>query len=429
MIAVAAPPCRGRGLMRRKTPLRVGPRVLPFLQCAATFRALVGGRGSGKTYGGVDAALVEAGREPSTGVVVAPTYSMVIDDVLPVFARRAREWCVGPDGEPHGSLVERFNRSELVATMTNGSHVLFRSASNAEHINRLRGLSASWIWFDEAGHMPHGEEAWKIGIATLREGGRMGRAWLTTTPRGKGWIYALFATAENPDYALFHAHTNDNPFTAGEYKKKIAEAYGVGQFARQELAGEFCDPEGTLFQREWFKIVDRAPEFTRLYRGWDLACSTQSAADYTVGVLIAITPDQDVYILDVARWKLEWPDSRRRIMALAAQDGERTTVGIESVAFQLVAIQELLREPAMARYAPRAVRAERDKLSHALPLAARAQAGKVYLVRAAWNAAYLDEVCAFTGNDRDAQHDDQVDGTTIAYRLATRPEPHMWVLE
>jgi len=392
------------GLRGRRT---VGRKQIPFLASPATFRAFVGGRGSGKTYAGTYAALAEAGRRRCIGAIVAPTYTMVTDDVLPVFEELA------------GLLLAHLNRSDMAADLINGSRILFRSASNVEHIQRLRGLSTSWVWMDEAAHVADGDQAWKILIATLREHGRMGRAWLSTTPRGKGWIHDRFVVAQNPDYELFTSHTQDNEFTAADYKKALKEAYGIGWFAKQELAGEFCDPEGSLFHREWFKVVDQAPEFAVMYRGWDLACTTKTTSDYTVGVLIGITAEQDVYILDVVRGRWEWPAAERVIIQTALLDGPQAQVCIESVAFQLAAIQKLHEVRELGNHVISEVKVERDKLSHALPVASKAQAGKVYLLRGAWNSAYLDEVCTFCGDGKG--HDDQVDGTTVAYRGATAP--------
>lgn len=410
--ALAAP--RKRGLLRRPLP-SVTTKQLPFLRSASPFRAFVGGRGSGKTYAGCYAALTAAGRGRATGVIVAPTYPMVTDDVLPVFLRLA------------GPLVRGFNRSDMTVSLLNGSRVLFRSASNAEHVNRLRGLTASWFWLDEAAHIPEGEEAWKILLATLREGGRMGRAWITTTPRGRDWIYNTFVLSGNEDYALFSSHTADNTFVSDEYKAKLTEAYGVGWFARQELAGEFCDPEGALFQRQWFRMVDDAPEFVRTYRGWDLAVTTKSSSDYTVGCKIGVSETQDIYVLDIVRGRWEWPDAKRVIVQTAQADGEAATVCVESVAFQLAAVQELRRESALSQYVVTEIRAERDKLSHALPIASKAQANKVCVVRGAWNSAFLDELSAFSGDGRG--HDDQVDALTIAYRGAAKPQVRFRVLE
>lgn len=317
-----------------------------------------------------------------------------------------------------GETMVDFSRSEMRGTFWNGSEVFLRSAPDAAHVQRLRGPSRAWFWMEEAAYLADGLQCFQILLATLREHGRMGQAWLTTTPRGKGWIHDLFKLTTDPDYRLFTASTDSNEFTSDKYKQVLRASYGVGWFARQELDGEFCDPEGSLFQRNWFQVVDAAPGFTRLYRGWDLAVSTKSSADYTVGVLVGVTADQDLYVLDVVRGRWEWPDAKRIIIQTARADGPGTTICVESVAFQLAAVQELRREAALAQHVTVEIRADRDKLSHALPIASRAQAGKVFLRRGQWVAAFLDEFCAFTGDGK--THDDQVDGTTIAYRGASR---------
>lgn len=415
-LALAMPLRQGRKVCRPK----VTPKQLAFLTLGTRFSAFVGGRGSGKTVAGTLKAIDHAGRARCTGVVISPTYGNLEDINMPAFLAQA---------EP-GDIVESFNRSRHSAHLRNGSIVHFRSADNPDF---MRGLSVSWAWLDEAAMLD--EYTWRVILPALREGGRPGPLWITTTPRGKNWIWNRFAAKpdENDEqrvrrearYGLVHAHTRDNLFLAADIVSDLEEDYGVSWFARQELAGEFCDPEGTLFRREWFKIVDRAPEFARTYRGWDLALSTKDAADFTAGVKLGVTPEQDIYVLDVQHWKAEWPDSRKRVMSVADTDGAGTQLGIESVAFQLAAIQELHREPTMSRYAMQPVKTERDKLSYALPIASKAQAGKVYVVRGAWNAKFLDEVCSFTGDGK--THDDQVDGLTIAYRAATKPEVRLRV--
>jgi predicted phage terminase large subunit-like protein len=95
-----------------------------------------------------------------------------------------------------------------------------------------------------------------------------------------------------------------------------------------------------------------------------------------------------------------------------------TRHGIEEALHGLAAVQELRRLPEMAGAALRGIRAEKDKLSRALPWATRAEAGKVCLVRGAWNGAFLDEVCAFDGSGRG--HDDQVDTISGGVQMIAR---------
>lgn len=392
---------------------RVSPKQGAFLRLPQRFTAYVGGRGAGKSVSGVLKAIANAGKRRCTGVVISPTYGNLEDTCIPAFRERA-----------HAVLAD-FNISRHMALLTNGSTVFFRSAEKPDAV--MRGLNASWAWIDEAALIK--EYTWRIVLPAIREFGEAGPVWITTTPRGKDWIWARWAPKPNetPEqrahrearYGIVHATTRDNCFLSATVAADLEEDYGVGWFARQELAGEFCDPEGTLFRREWFRVAETLPAFVSVARGWDLAVSTKAAADYTVGVKVGVTADADVYVLDVVRIKTEWPDARGVIVRTAQLDGPTVTLCVESVAFQLAAVQELRRESALMLHTMQEIKADRDKLSHALPVASRAQAGKVYIVPGAWNAAFLDEVCAFSGDG--SGHDDQVDGLTIAYRGASKP--------
>ncbi len=375
----------------------VSEKQREFLESSAVRRAYIGGRGSGKTWAGCLASLIELGRGRCSGAVVAPTYVMVQDVILPTFRELA------------GPVVESFNKAALRAEFVNGSSVIFRSADRPD---RLRGLNLSFFWLDEAALCD--EYVWRVLVATLREGGRGGKAWITTTPRGKShWIYRLREGKGARHWHFVHASMFDNPFLGEDFKEAIEREYGVGWFGKQEIGGEFVDPEGALFQRRWFKVTDGVPdEFVQVTRGWDLALSVRVKADYTCGVKVGITRDGDVWVLDVIRGKWEWPDARKEIIKTAQRDGVECHIAVEKNAFQLSALQELWREPQLVGYAILPVHRTADKLSVALPFASRAQAGKVFIKRASWTDGFLDELCSFDGSGK--LHDDQVDAVVNA---------------
>ena len=60
-----------------------------------------------------------------------------------------------------------------------------------------------------------------------------------------------------------------------------------------------------------------------------------------------------------------------------------------------------------------AIHVDTDKFTRALSWQSRAEAGKVYLVRASWNEEFLDELCSFP----DGKHDDQVDAVSLAVQM------------
>ncbi len=173
--------------------------------------------------------------------------------------------------------------------------------------------------------------------------------------------------------------------------------------------------EGATFRREWFRVVDHAPAGLRWVRYWDLAASTKTLADYTASAACALGDDGTLYVRDVIRGRWEWPDAQRVIVQTALAEPE-VTVGIEKAGFQLAAVQSVRRDRSMVGVTVREVEVDRDKLSRALPWAARAEAGKLALVRGAWVQEFVGECLSFPVG----AHDDQVDAVSGCVQMIAR---------
>jgi phage terminase large subunit-like protein len=185
---------------------------MAFFGCEDRFSAFVAGIGSGKSFAGAVKGLHHAARRKCLGVVTAPTYGMLQDATLRMYLDLA------------GDALVKLNRSTMTATLTNGSELLFRSTDSPD---RLRGPSISWWHGDEAAL--YDRDVWPIMIGRLREGGRAGHAWVTTTPKGRNWLYE-----RQGEMTLFRAHTADNPYLDSGFVASLAATY-TGLFARQEL--------------------------------------------------------------------------------------------------------------------------------------------------------------------------------------------------
>jgi PBSX family phage terminase large subunit len=216
---------------------------LEFLLADDHYLAMVAGIGSGKSLvGAVRALLASQGQvgsqrisTPNLGIVTAPTYPLLRDATIRTFLDIA------------GPAVADFNKSEHLARMRNGSEVLFRSTHDPEN---LRGPNASWWWGDEAALSTALTP--KIMLGRLRQFGKQGYSWLTTTPRGRNWIYQRFIQQPGRDTRLIKAATWQNPFLDEDFIRSLMEEYS-GDFARQELEGAFVAFEGliyALFSRE-----------------------------------------------------------------------------------------------------------------------------------------------------------------------------------
>lgn len=386
-----------------------------FLQSRALIRAFVGGRGSGKTWIGAFDLIIRAMKRPGLYGVYAPTYPMLEDGPQRTVLEHAEML----------RCLRRFNRNKRIVTLTSGSELLLRSLDDPE---RARGANLSGAWMDEASLMT--PDAYLIVLGTLRGGGpgqkKMGWLSMTFTPKGKKhWTYEV---CTDKSAELIQASTGSNPFLPAEFEEKLRSLY-PSRFARQEIGGEFLEPEGAVFRREWFIVEESAPEGLHWARYWDLAVSTKQTADYTASIAAAMDRDGTVWLRDLVRGKWEWPDQEKIIVQVALSE-PNTVVGIEKAVHGLAAVQALLRRPELAHIAIWGIDVDKDKLSRALPLAARAEAGKVRLVRGQWIGTFLDELCAFTGDG--TTHDDQVDAASGALRMLAEPReaqsaPSIWL--
>jgi hypothetical protein len=196
---------------------------MEFWQHEARFRAFVGGVGSGKTRAG----CVEILRQPpgSRITVAAPTYRMLEDATIQTF----KEVC-GAFFRP-----EDFKKSDNHCVLQNGTEILFRSTDDPD---KLRGPNLSMFWLDEAAMMP--EMVWDLMIGRLRL--EPGRGIITTTPRGKNWLWKLFLqkNLENPNYHLTQCSSKSNIFLPDYFIEALESQY-TGHWLKQELEGEFVE--------------------------------------------------------------------------------------------------------------------------------------------------------------------------------------------
>jgi predicted phage terminase large subunit-like protein len=278
-----------------------------------------------------------------------------------------------------------------------------------------RGRKYAQVVIDEAAMIPALLDTFHMVIRpTLAD--YSGGADFYSTPRGYNDFHTLWQRgqdATNPEWASWQQPTAANPYIPpSEIAAMQAEMTSL-QFS-QEVLAQFVNLEGGPFRADWFPVVAQRPADVRQWvRFWDLATSTKQTADYTSGALVGYRPDNTLCIADIVRARWEWPAAREAMVQQALADGRRTWIGVETVAFQLAAVQDLRRDPRLAGYTIRAVTPDKDKLSRALPWAAAAEAGLARIVQGAWNAAFLAEVSEFP----QGAHDDQVDGVSGAVDL------------
>ena len=220
-----------------------------FVACQDRFTGFIGGIGSGKSYAGAVKAMLYSQTPGTLGLVIAASYPMLRDATLRTFRQVAE------------ATIAETHASEMRLTLRNGAEVLFRSADQPD---RLRGPNISWAWIDEASLC--GAETWEITIGRLRADGKAGPCWITTTPKGRNWVYQRQA-----QMSIFRSTTAGNPYLSREFVESLHAAY-EGKFAQQELLGEFVGFDGLVYDEfDRGRNVKTVPTrtWTRVWAGVD----------------------------------------------------------------------------------------------------------------------------------------------------------------
>lgn len=159
------------------------------------------------------------------------------DFVLPMITDELWTALGIPDGWKEN--FPQFNKQDLIATATNGSKIYFRSCDRE---GDLRGPNLGWFYIDEAAKVSL--NVWKIMVGRLRRPPEMG--WISTTPKGRNWIWDEFAKRHRRNYEWWTGATSENTYLTKDYIESLKESYG-GSFLRQEFYGEFTAWEGLVY--------------------------------------------------------------------------------------------------------------------------------------------------------------------------------------
>jgi len=178
---------------------------------------------------------------------------------------------------------------------------------------------------------------------------------------------------------------------------------------------------GNLFKKEHFKyctlengilnmgLKKAIYKECTIYQTCDPAASTKSTADYFALGTWALTPDFDLILLDILRTRLEGPD-QVNLFKQQYQRWKPAFQAVESAGVGKTLYQMLVREGLPIKE----LKADTDKLTRALPAAARMEAGAIYfLAGGKWLRDLEDELLSFPNG----AHDDMVDVLSYAIKI------------
>lgn len=245
-----------------------------------------------------------------------------------------------------------------------------------------------------------------------------------------GWLLKQDDRAEWTVLSLPALAEANDPLGREQGEALWAERYSVdtllerrahmGEYSFAALYQQSPLPSGGgLFKTERIKVYDHPPECRDMVRFYDLAVTAKKHSDYTVGLKMGITATEELVILDVYRVQKEFPDVQEAIIQNALIDGTQVRIRLEAEKAGIIGLDYLLRDKRMHPFVIDKKAPEGDKYTRALPFAARVEAGRVGIVKAAWNREYLDELAVFPNGAKD----DQVDGSSGAYEMLGHGKP------
>ncbi len=161
----------------------------------------------------------------------------------------------------------------------------------------------------------------------------------------------------------------------------------------------------------WFRRFEYPPacqEGDRFVHSWDTAIKAGELNDFSVGT-VWLTRENEMYLLDVSRERLEYPFLKRRIIEVAKTNRYRAdTILIEDAGSGSSLLQDI-RDPDIPRPIP--VKPHNDKVMRMSAETPQIEAGQVFIPEAApWLSDFQAEVMQFPYG----RHDDQVDSLSQA---------------
>ena len=173
---------------------------------------------------------------------------------------------------------------------------------------------------------------------------------------------------------------------------------------------------GGIVKAEWFPRYgpEDKPKFHKVIQSWDTATKISEVSSFSVCTTWGVTRDKRIFLLDVYRARVEYPELKRKVVELAARF-HPAEVLIEDTAAGTQLVQELKHQ---GLHQIRPVKVEGSKEMRMRAQTPTIEKGVVWLPREApWLRDFIHELTMFPNG----RHADQVDSTSQALKAIALP--------
>jgi predicted phage terminase large subunit-like protein len=178
-----------------------------------------------------------------------------------------------------------------------------------------------------------------------------------------------------------------------------------------------------IFRIDRIGVLEVAPPIDgTTVRAWDLAATSATNGtdpDWTVGLKMMRAASGQFVVLDIKRMRGGPHEVEAAIVEAARIDGMSVEIGLPQDPGQAGRAQVLYLTRRLSGYQVSSSPESGAKATRAMPVASQCGVGNLAVVRASWNASFLDELQGFPA----ANKDDQVDALSRAFGMLTASSP------
>lgn len=292
---------------------------------------------------------------------------------------------------------------------------------NAEEANSQNYRDKIWEWYQSTAYTRLEPQGAVILIMTRWNeddlAGRLLKKMQSVT--SEQWeIINLPAIAEEDDLL---GRKPGEPLWPGRFDLKVLNERKdtIGSYFWSALYQQRPQPSGGgLLKRSWLHYYEcqELPPLKELdiYQGWDLAISAKETADYTVCTTVGVFDDNQIFVLDWYRDRIDFPTQVKMVEKLA-QMWNPLEIGIESNVYQK-ALPQQLKETSMLPI--KEVNRTKDKITRISSGFIHFENGKVLLPE---NHSELDNFINEYVYFPHGKHDDILDSIELAIQLVKEP--------